>query len=204
MRKRISITLLVLAACALGIITAVSRQAPQRGPFPSYTATFHFESKDFDGKLLDSETQVRWQNSAGMMHETRDSQLGRHEDDFGDPRRGIFMRKGDKLFGLGKPYQPVTMTMADLRSTPGYVRDDTVLGVETAVMETPRVEGQAWQRLWIAPSLGGLLLKSEIHADHSTIYKEAVSLDLKEPSRPAPPIPALPVERALTPGAPTQ
>lgn len=202
MKRQIVIPLIVVGTFVAGIGTARALRQSRPGPFQPYTVTYHVEDRAADGTLLGTQTEVKWQTSHGAMHETRDASHGAHYDAFGEPGRGVFIQKGEHLFSLSGPYAPINKTVEEWRATSGYVRDDVMAGVPVVMVKTQHGEGQGWSRVWLAPSLGGLLLKEEIYQPTVTTHKEVVTLDLSEPTRGTPHVPDLPVERALVPGAP--
>ena len=90
--------------------------------------------------------------------------------------------------------------MADWRKRPSYVRDDKVRGVPVVVLRTAQAEDGTpgpWGEERLAPSLGGALLRFELHAPGLTIVREAVSIERGERTRPTPSIPELPPDIRL-------
>jgi hypothetical protein len=194
--KKFAVALALAAVCGMVTARVVRQQVPG---FQPYTVTYQVKEYTRDGdKIVDKlvGTETRWQSHSGAYHYTKETDDGEREEIFGDPARGVFTLKRGTLYEFGPRYAPQERGMADWRKGSSYVRDDKVLGVPVVVLRTERAKAadgtpDPWSEEWLAPSLGGALLRFEVHAPGQTMVREAVSIERGEATRPIPPVPEM-------------
>lgn len=198
MRKIVLVVTAATCAALAGLITAraIRRQPPS---FPPYTITSRVEDHTADGvKLVGTET--RWMSHTGEMHLTKEFADGERDEVYGNPARGVYILKRGTLFEFGPPYARNGKSMADWRKSPSYIRDDTLLGVPVVVLQTQKAatpDGLPWSEIWLAPSLGDIYLRQEIHEPGLVRVVEATNIERGEPTHAIPPIPEMPVDRRV-------
>jgi hypothetical protein len=189
MKKVIAVVMLIAVAVGGGMLTA--RAFRKRAPIKPFVVTFRSTDYDATGKGVLAETATRWRSASGAWHESRTYTNGKVDEIYGDPTRGTFVLKGDKLFTFSDTSGPSSaMDTTEMRKSESYLRDDIVAGVPVIVF---KVEPSG-SEVSVAPSLG-ITLRLVVREKDFTRVREAISVETKEPALPVPPVPNLPADR---------
>lgn len=195
MKKRITylaigVFVMGLASTAVGFYVRHRRhQSAQVTPF-SMTSTQRYFRVGQNKPVLRA-TIKRFQRGDGTWKEitTYYSESGSAEGSavtVGITDRGVYKVSDEKhkLFFLSPKYHSSHDVSADImRQNGNFARDDVVLGYPVIVQRTPSGDETGYTEFYLAPSLGGTLLKQQVmHTDGSFSIIEAEEIKLAEPS----------------------
>lgn len=177
--KRI-ITLAALAALSVGA-GMFARATMQSPGFTPYTLQLRVVDYDAMGRPSFNHNETHIQASNGRRQVVRVFPDGRQELTLTEPGQGVFRLRGGRMVFLSDALaeQP-TITVEQVRSSPQFVREDTVHGIPVLVSRSEK-GGTAFEA-YRAPSLNWATLKivTEPGEGRRRVH-EPLSLKTEEP-----------------------
>lgn len=180
--KMISLVILfVLSLAVVGVITAKRNGPEVRGQGFTLEEIQRFYPADGSTPFTVS-TSTRYQKSDGSWR--KDSTCnGKTTLGFSLPARGVFtVDEGSKrLIFVGNP-QHTVFSEEMLRKEPQFVREETLFGWKTFVLQSTSTETGEWNEFYICPALQGYPLKRVTkHKTGSSVVFEVTQVTLGEP-----------------------
>ena len=152
---------------------------------PAFTMRLRTTSRNPDGSASLAD-EVRYFSASGHIHMMRRSGNGKVDEWFHLTGQGRFVvNRDDRTLVKEAPDGPrcVVTTAQSLRSSPNFLRQETVLGIEAYVHRFVDPEGRLPLRdVYYAPEVGCVALKM-VHYKDGIMERvtEAVSIDFGEP-----------------------
>ena len=174
--KRILLALVFVVMVLIGGLTAKlsSRPQPESTPF---TIVWQVTEYDGNGTATSAYTETRWKSSDGRWRDIKVMPDGAVVETVAEPGRGVFQVGPDQLhFVSGYQRGPGKLSLDYYMGSSQYSRNEIVKGLECVVLKpSPGIE------FYVAPSLGGEIIKTVISVgDHSTVF-EPLSIEFAEP-----------------------
>jgi hypothetical protein len=194
--KKVNLVLVILiGAVVLGVVTRMNFTRSMQNKKTAYTVVLQATEYDASGKGTPVYTETRYASANGNWYSIRLYADGRNDETFALIGRGVYAKVGSKLNFLSDYDAPTPMmSLEKLQKSPNYVRTETVLGQEAAVLKTGDPNNVI--ELYRAPSLGGDIIKMVRHAGSETVtVLEPLSLTFGEPDASLLKMPNLPVDR---------
>lgn len=178
--KSISLVVLFIVSIAsVGIIVA-KRKGPQQTQGFTLTETQRFYPANGSAPILVS-TTTRYQRSDGSWRKETNCN-GKMSLGFSVPGRGVFDvdEKNERLHFVGAAMTPLTEDR--LRKDPQFVREETLFGWKTFVIESTALETGEWNEFYMCPALQGYPLKRVTkNKTGSSVVFEVNQVTLGEP-----------------------
>lgn len=194
MRKRV-LLFATIALASLGAGMAVRARYQSSIKFKPYTITWQVTDYEKDGNAIPQYVEVRHQASDGKWHDVKKWTDGGTEESFAEPGRGVFAIRKDKLVFVSQALtKPNKATAEQWRSSPQFLRYDSVQGLPTVVIkvggDNPAVEQ------YLAPTLNNDWVKVVMRYPDYTRVIEPILIDFNEPAPGLFSHPDLPVDRS--------
>jgi len=181
--KRVQlIALLVIVAAIAGVATRAILSRTAKNKRIGYTIVWQTTHYDADGRANTYETETYYMSSTGTWRSVKQRPDGKRKEIFGEPGRGVFAKRGQKLdFLSGYEVQRPIVSEEELRNSPNYLRMETVLGYTAIVTKAANAIDDSTE-YFCAPILGGDIIKivSKEVGGGKTVM-EPVALTLGEP-----------------------
>jgi hypothetical protein len=181
-RLLILVVLVVVAGTAgFGARTLLNSFAKEKRP--AYTVVWQATDYHSDGKVELRYTETRYVSATGNWRGVRQYPNGKSDETFGEIGRGVFVHRGKKLHFLSEYAAPrQLLSEAQLRTSPNYLRTDTVLGYDAIVVSSgnrPRTCSEFYK----VPAFGGEVIKTVMchNEEGDKTVLEPISIVLGEP-----------------------
>lgn len=160
----------------VGGLTA--RLSNQRQPgFTPFTIVWQVTDYDHNGTATVAYTETRWKSSDGRWRDIKIEPDGTMIETFGEPGLGVFTVGSDQLHFVSQ-YQkePRKVNREGYMNSSQYSRNEIIKDLECIVLKpSPDTE------FYVAPSLGGEIIKTVLSFGNQLRVIEPVSIEFAEP-----------------------